>query len=1257
MSYYMPLSRRLSEYAASYLSPYIKLDDESCTGDIEGNDAPFTAYKPHTQSSLSVGLWSGNVELKNVELRPDAIENFLNADYNNSTPKASDDGDVNDTDGNNFSGARIRWKLLRGSIESINIRIPWKSLVLGSSHSSLRQSSERNSKGTLSSLSESEGDDERDVDADNRQINPNQGEEEAKITTAGCTVVTIEGVRLQIGYEIIHEDPLLNALKLQSTVEKNGMDVQNFSEDTLPQDDAQKKIREEKDRVLQIAERRLLAGLDPFPPSLVSGLQSIIASSIQSGIKSEKNSTSSSSSTVQSTSRLGDSYLARMEDYLSSTIRNIVWRTFDSLSLSIIHVHMSMVGCSHYDKDAEATLLKRIAERKKQEKQKEEEKEAQKQQAVRDRWGNFQQTTPKMRNIAKRISHDRIFSLSRRSDYLVPGELEIETGKSQQLIEQEEEEGTKEDTSWADEGEIEIGLLLDRFDVRPASSVDESMGTDSESFTSADGSATADKDPSALKNFQISKFGVFLRRSSKQFGQEVPSFPSDLKNDDFILDPTNIAASARFYRSNPETVETSVAGTASTNLSPRKRNRGQSFSVNTDITSESIGTSGTKRRGKRDKKPVARPSQTYHLRKRSRRLELSVHLGHVRSSVSSRQLFLLDSVCSSMDRLKRGRPSTTIRSAKTLDKQLVKRMTDEGVPLIDWDERIMKAIPSLRSSRSPQSLRTLPTVISSWWKYAFISIMHENQQRRMLLDRCRGINQQQKKTKNLAWNLQSRSNWDFENQSKIRRHYIELYLVTQRSSSGKVDADAASAKIRLEQLEDQLSVERILLLKNVARAASIRKNDSDLQSDGSKSQEASVSNGEYFYFPHVKVASSSGGESPHDRHFVGGGMNASTAPAQVETRLIAKSITGPSDSDVLLNLAELPRSTKTFFVSVRISGVSLALCNFSEDERVSREESSGEKFNVPDDISALTGFSDADDASLGRIKVQMPDERLPADNFVPNCQFWINSRHGLCYEPIMLMHILNVSLSGQNADGDHSRVECEFSVGGLDLVTCASPFPKRILSLGQESIEEKIGDETISPLPFLNKPSEVIGLRGIASFASGDGKKQSSPIVTNVSSTTVMVDWACLEKLTTFTTESKDVRKGTTLLPFEDEALLRNAFATTIVPSNLSLELEWNSLSLVIPALDDDSNYIEGQYLITAVDSMSFKTGYLAATANQKWLDKSLPITPSFNETSNGNETGMVSDSEYDLRANVQTPHPLLTIRFHSLFTAACYYQ
>ena len=365
----------------------------------------------------------------------------------------------------------------------------------------------------------------------------------------------------------------------------------------------------------------------------------------------------------------------------------------------------------------------------------------------------------------------------------------------------------------------------------------------------------------------------------------------------------------------------------------------------------------------------------------------------------------------------------------------------------------------------------------------------------------------------------------------------------------------------------------------------------------------------------------------NDRHNAGG-MSSTTGPGRIETRHTEKSTNGPSDNDALSDLSELPRSSKAFFVSVKIAGFSLALCNFGEDDRGSREESEEDKFNVPDDISALTGFSDADDVSIGRIKVQqMPGERLPADNYVPNCQFWMNSRHGLYYEPIMLMHVVGVSVSGQNVDGNHSRVEYEFSVDWLDVVTCASPSsPKRMISLGQVSMEEQVGDELISPLPFMNKPSEAAGICGIASFAPGFDKKQGSSIITNVSPTTVMVDWTGLEKVATFVSDSKDISKGAILVPFEDEALLRNAFSTTNLPSILSLELEWNRMSLVIPTLDKDSNGIEGQYLITTMELLSLKTGYLAAKSNGIGRDESSPVTPNLNERSNGNETGLVSD-------------------------------
>jgi hypothetical protein len=93
-------SKRLSEHAAALLSPYIKLENEH----HDQTPAP----------SLSVGLWSGNVELNNVEIRPEAIEQFLNS--------CDDDGG----DGNNGSpkAAQIKWKLRRGRIDPSKSKYP-----------------------------------------------------------------------------------------------------------------------------------------------------------------------------------------------------------------------------------------------------------------------------------------------------------------------------------------------------------------------------------------------------------------------------------------------------------------------------------------------------------------------------------------------------------------------------------------------------------------------------------------------------------------------------------------------------------------------------------------------------------------------------------------------------------------------------------------------------------------------------------------------------------------------------------------------------------------------------------------------------------------------------------------------------------------------------------------------------------------------------------------------------------------------------
>jgi hypothetical protein len=127
-SYYYNPSQRLSEWAAASLSPYIQLENEG--GQNE-------------RSHLSVGLWSGYVQLKNVKLRPEAFDKILNPSDNDNT-------------GYNEYGAKIRWKIVRGTINDISVRIPWKRLLVGSSSSSTRKKTRQQQFGEGQSVAQSQ---------------------------------------------------------------------------------------------------------------------------------------------------------------------------------------------------------------------------------------------------------------------------------------------------------------------------------------------------------------------------------------------------------------------------------------------------------------------------------------------------------------------------------------------------------------------------------------------------------------------------------------------------------------------------------------------------------------------------------------------------------------------------------------------------------------------------------------------------------------------------------------------------------------------------------------------------------------------------------------------------------------------------------------------------------------------------------------------------------------------------------------------
>jgi len=109
-----------------------------------------------------------------------------------------------------------------------------------------------------------------------------------------------------------------------------------------------------------------------------------------------------------------------------------------------------------------------------------------------------------------------------------------------------------------------------------------------------------------------------------------------------------------------------------------------------------------------------------------------------------------------------------------------------------------------------------------------------------------------------------------------------------------------------------------------------------------------------------------------------------------------------------------------------------------------------------------------------------------------------------------------------------------------------------------------------------------------------------------------------------FVTESKDVAKENVLIPFAEEALLRSALSTNNRENKLSITLDCDKLSLAIPTVEH-ANDTEGKYLIINVDSLSLKTGYSSASADEKESVKTLPETPFLNERSKDGGLGMVS--------------------------------
>jgi hypothetical protein len=1188
-SYYNP-SKRLSEYAAALLSPYIKLENEG--------EQRCDHHDQNAAPSLSVGLWSGNVELTNVEIRPEAIEQFLNS-RDECDDNSNDDVYLRNT-------ARIKWKLRRGRVDSVKIQIPWKSLLVGSAYSSTKREiyPERgNNKAT------------RRMQGD--------GEEDEPECASVCTTIHIEGVTLLLGYEIIHRNPLLNSMQHQHQKYESSVSSPEVDEKSSDEDHLRVKIRQEKNRILQIAERRLQMGLDPFPPYLMEELHSLVRSSIQSesllssSIKKSIPSSQPSQptnndescgflapNTYDTTSaRTTNAYLARMENYFSSSIKSLLWRVFESLSLSVTHVQLSFVGDSHYDKDHRALLRRETAA--KAGGKSTDEKQYHRQQ---------QQNNTHSKKIGSKLDFQH--RGGRTNNHPSPRRLHRNASRAEKEHREEEtvdHSRIDEDSSiWSREGKVELGITLDRLFVRPGP-LPARVNGDYQS-----GSV-------ALKLIQFIRAGVFIRRIHPQVFGDGGGQHDDIKKtdaeghvgrnliwkdtekEDFVLIQKTISASCKVYRD----VSESHGVEATSSSSPQMERKfllekyDDASSIGASLSSR--GTETTGRRGKRDKRQrtvdsdirdplqsCKRPghsvisSETSVTRRFTRtesskdsissalRLEVNMEMGHIQSSLSPRQVFLIHSLSSSIARMKRGRPQTTIRDAWAHDKVLMERMAEEGQSVMAWEDRIYRELPLMRLHQR-QSTRTLPGVISSWWKYAYLNVVNEIRQQRRLLGRYSGDRA------NTAFSINSciLSRPSFDSQSKIRREYIDLYLSAYSPIELVVDKTAAlDTSLHFAKLEDKLSVERLLLLKYVARAASVRR---------AQTQDHSSPAENYYNFFSDSQSIDTRNWSIKKGQRINSVGNASSLPQkiddeslpvpslqfpEVDASLVAEKHDAGSQAtrdSTATRVSEIfSRDALSFSGNLTISGFSLALCDFfdgnTEIETLDGIVDQYHHSYIADDVSTLTGFS-GDESKAAK-------QETIADTFDPLIQFWPTTRHGFHCKPIMLIHVAGILLSTRRRKNDvfqPTQLINNFSVCGISLqMGCVSP----------QQIFFRLGH-----IPCGSNSSDHS--KGV----SGRCSSVSSSIV--VGPTEIIVDWAWIEKILRFGVKVKDIKPIRVISELENEDLLIRSFSTSNRKriGRHSFQARFDALSLTIPlhnAITDGAS--EQQYLIAAANHFHVKT-------------------------------------------------------------------
>ena len=233
-------------------------------------------------------------------------------------------------------------------------------------------------------------------------------------------------------------------------------------------------------------------------------------------------------------------------------------------------------------------------------------------------------------------------------------------------------------------------------------------------------------------------------------------------------------------------------------------------------------------------------------------LDIQLSFGDVKAIFSSRHYQLILTFKSTVERMKNGRPDKSIASSfgdlgPDRKRSVYVDAPTSTVKSID-DPAITSQLPpsSLQPNPRPSVLKKraqttgdvdfssgvtpqrvklhlqleLPSVrdknqkiVRSWWQYAYSAVLHEV--------RKRGTEESTFDRKHLKF--------DWEKAKYKRKEYVDLYVATHlepssvlRSMELKVKLGSKSAEEELLKIEDELSVEQILLYRSIARSLRVR---------------------------------------------------------------------------------------------------------------------------------------------------------------------------------------------------------------------------------------------------------------------------------------------------------------------------------------------------------------------------------------------------------------------------------------------------